>query len=122
MISDKGSLWSSYSGTLKNNVEKLNEIESIRGKRFFGPSKMSLINLIIHSFSIIAVFKFQVFLRSIILIMALFLINKFLGNITFVFQILLVIFNVAIFVISKRESYQKLINSENNLDNVNIIT
>ena len=49
-------------------------------------------------------------------------INKFLGNITFVFQILLVIFNVAIFVISKRESYQKLINSENNLDNVNIIT
>ena len=122
LISDKGSLWSSYSGTLKNNVEKLNEIESIRGKRFFGPSKMSLINLIIHSFSIIAVFKFQVFLRSFILITALFLINKFLGNITFVFQILLVIFNVAIFVISKRESYQKLINSENNLDNVNIIT
>ena len=61
-IFNKASLWSSYSGTFKKNINDFNEINSTRGKRYFGPSKMSLYNLIIHSFSIIAVFKLQVFL------------------------------------------------------------
>ena len=51
------SLWSSYSGTVKKNLKHLNEIDSIRGLRYFGPSQMSLLKLLIHSFSIIAVFK-----------------------------------------------------------------
>ena len=122
LISDKGSLWSSYSGTIKNNLEKLNEIDSIRGKRFFGPSKMSLINLIIHSFSIIAVFKFQVFLRSLIILIVLLFMNKFLGNIIFAFQILILIFNVVIFIVSRRENKQELIDSEKNLEAINTIT
>ena len=42
----------------------LNEINSVRGLRYFGPSKMSFFNLAIHSLSIIAVFKNQVFFRS----------------------------------------------------------
>ncbi len=122
LISDKGSLWSSYSGTVKNNLEKLNEIESIRGKRFFGPSKMSLINLIIHSFSIIAVFKFQVLFRSSIIFIALLFMNKFLGDIIFVLQILIIIFNLAIFIVSRRENKQELIDSEKNLEAINTIT
>ena len=52
----------------KKNLQNLNEIESIRGSRYFGPSQMSLLNLLIHSFSIIAVFKYQVLIRSIIII------------------------------------------------------
>ena len=44
-------------------IENFNEIDSIRGVRYFGPSKMSLLKLIIHSFAIIAVFKFTVFFR-----------------------------------------------------------
>ena len=122
LISEKGSLWSSYSGTLKNNIEKLNEIDSIRGKRFFGPSKMSLTNLIIHSFSIIAVFKFQVFLRSSIILIVLLFMNKFLGDITFILQTLILIFNLAIFIVSRRENKQELTDSEKNLEAINIIT
>ena len=122
LISEKGSLWRSYSGTLKNNIENLNQIDSIRGKRFFGPSKMSLTNLIIHSFSIIAVFKFQVFLRSSIILIVLLFMNKFLGDITFILQTLILIFNLAIFIVSRRENKQELTDSEKNLEAINIIT
>ena len=45
----------------KKKYKNYNEIDSIRGIRYFGPSKMSLFNLVIHSFSIIAVFKYSVF-------------------------------------------------------------
>ena len=45
-ISSKASLWSSYSGTVKKYIKNLNEINSTRGLRYFGPSKMSLFNLI----------------------------------------------------------------------------
>ena len=72
IISSKASLWSSYSGTVKKYLKKFNEINSIRGMRYFGPSKMSLFKLIIHSFSIIAVFKYQVFFRSLIIILLLY--------------------------------------------------
>ena len=63
-LSNKASLWSSFSGTLKKYINPLNEINSIRGSRYFGPSKMSIFKLIIHSFAIIAVFKNTVFIRS----------------------------------------------------------
>ena len=62
ILSDKASLWSSFSGSLKKYISNYNEISSISGRRYFGPSKMSLFNLFLHSFSIIAVFKYQVFL------------------------------------------------------------
>jgi hypothetical protein len=77
-LSDKPSLWSSYSGSVKKNLIKLNEINSTRGMRYFGPSQMSLHNLAIHSFSIIAVFKYQVFLRSSFIIIILSYLNNFL--------------------------------------------
>ena len=54
-----GSITKDFDGNSKNN-----EIDSIRGSRYFGPSKMSLFNLAIHSLSIIGVFKYTVFLRS----------------------------------------------------------
>ena len=68
-LHSKASLWSSFSGSVKKNIKNpLNEINSIRGLRYFGPSQMSLFKLIIHSLSIIAVFKYQVFLRSTLMI------------------------------------------------------
>ena len=70
-LSSKASLWSSYSGTVKKYLKTLNEVDSIRGKRYFGPSKMSLFKLFIHSFSIIAVFKYQVLFRSAIIVIVL---------------------------------------------------
>ena len=48
-ISTKGSLWSSYSGTFKKYIKDFNMVDSIRGNRYVGPSKMSLYGLIILS-------------------------------------------------------------------------
>ena len=52
IISSKPSLWSSYSGTVKKFIKNFNEINSTRGLRYFGPSKMSFFKLLIHWLSI----------------------------------------------------------------------
>jgi glycosyltransferase involved in cell wall biosynthesis len=117
-LHSKASLWSSFSGSVKKHINSLNEINSIRGLRYFGPSQMSLFKLIIHSLSIIAVFKYQVFLRSTIMIITLAFLNSYLGNFSIVLQILIVIFNLIIFIISKREVKKDLINSHNNLGEI----
>ncbi len=117
-ISSEASLWSSYSGTIKKYLINFNSISSVRGKRYFGPSQMSLFKLIIHSFSIIAVFKFQVLLRVILLIIALFYLKTYLGIISFLLQILLIIFSIVIFIVSLREKKKELINSQDNLKNI----
>ena len=122
IISSKPSLWSSYSGTVKKNLSNLLEIDSIRGMRYFGPSKMSLFNLIIHSFSIIAVFKFNVFLRSVFIMLFLFLLKSYLGIFTLTITILLAIFNLTILIISFREQKEELLNSQENLENITNIS
>ena len=118
IISSKPSLWSSYSGTVKKNLSNLLEVNSIRGVRYFGPSKMSLFKLIIHSFSIIAVFKFNVFLRSIFVILLLFLLKSNLGIFALVTISLLAIFNLMILIVSFREKKEDLLNSQANLKNI----
>ena len=121
-LQSEPSLWSSYSGTVKKNLKQLSEINSIRGLRYFGPSQMSLLKLLIHSFSIIAVFKYQVFLRSTFLIIILAYLNLYFGNISIFFQILIILFNLIIFVVSLREKKQELLNSHNNLSSIKEIT
>ena len=121
ILSNKASLWSSYSGTVKKHIKKFNEIDSIRGKRYFGPSKMSIFNLIIHSFSIIAVFKYSVFIRSSFLIIFLSYLNNSIGVFSIFFQILIVVFNLMIFSVSFRENEKDLVNSNNDyLDKIEI--
>tara|TARA_E500000178_G_scaffold323436_1_gene349030 strand:- start:2771 stop:3643 length:873 start_codon:yes stop_codon:yes gene_type:complete len=114
-LHSKASLWSSYSGSVKKNIKSLQEINSIRGLRYFGPSQMSLFRLIIHSLSIIAVFKYNVFLRSTLLIIVLAYLNLHLGSLAIISQILIVIFNLLIFIVSLREKEKDLLNSHNNL-------
>ncbi len=114
---DKPSLWSSFSGTVKKYIPKLNEINSIRGQRYFGPSKMSIFNLIIHSFSIIAVFKNQVFLRSFFMIIVLYFLKSIIGPIAIILQILIVVFNLTILCVSFRENEKALLNSHLNVLN-----
>jgi len=121
-IYSEASLWSSFSGTIKKSIKELNEINSFRGLRYFGPSQMSLFKLLIHSFSIIAVFKYQVFLRSTFIIIALSYLNIYLGNFSILLQILIIIFNLLIFITSLRESEDDLINSHKNLRDIEIIT
>ena len=121
-IYSEASLWSSFSGTIKKNIKKINEINSFRGLRYFGPSQMSLFKLLIHSFSIIAVFKYQVFLRSTFMIIVLSYLNMYLGNFSILLQILIIIFNLLIFMTSLRENENDLINSHKNLRDIEIIT
>lgn len=115
---NKASLWSSYSGTFKKNINNFNEINSTRGKRYFGPSKMSLYNLIIHSFSIIAVFKLQVLIRSFFIIIILGYINKFFTLDLVFLQIPVILFCIIIFLVSLRENEKELLKSSENLINI----
>ena len=122
ILSDKASLWSSFSGTVKKNLKNLNEINSSRGVRYFGPSKMSIFNLLIHSFSIIAVFKYNVFLRSLFIVLLLYYLGNSLSVFSFFTQILIIIFNIIIFLVSFREKKDDLINSQDNLKSTKDIT
>ena len=121
ILSDKASLWSSFSGSVKKNLVSLNEVDSIRGPRYFGPSKMSFFNLAIHSFSIVAVFKYTVFLRSTFMIIILSFLLKIFGSIAIILQIFLVIFNLLVFIVSIRENEKALLASDNNILNINEI-
>ena len=122
ILSDKASLWSSFSGTVKKNLKNLNEINSSRGVRYFGPSKMSIFNLLIHSFSIIAVFKYNVFLRSLFIVLLLYFLGNSLSVFSFFTQILIIIFNIIILLVSFREKKDDLINSQDNLKSTKDIT
>ena len=118
VLSTKASLWSSFSGSFKKYIKKYNEIDSFRGQRYFGPSQMSFYKLIIHSFSIIAVFKYRVFFISFILFLIFQYMAIFTGINFYSFQIMLILFNLAIFIVSFRESEIELKNSESNVKNV----
>ncbi len=122
ILSTKASLWSSYSGTVKKCLKNLNEIESTRGKRYFGPSKMSIIKLLIHSFSIIAVFKIQALFRSALIILILSYSKPFLGTFTILIQMSLFLFIIIIFFVSLREKKDELYKSHENLKNIVEIT
>ncbi len=122
ILSTKASLWSSYSGSVKKNIVYLNEVNSQRGIRYFGPSQMSFFKLLVHSFSIIAVFKYFVLLRSIIFILLFFLLKSSLGKISFLFIFLIFLFNFLIFMTSLRESETELSKSQLNLKKITEIT
>ena len=122
ILSSKSSLWSSFSGSLRYHIKELNSVNSIRGLRYVGPSKMSLFNLVVHSFSIIAVFKKTVFLRSAILIIVASYFSSKYGIAVISAQILLVIFNLVIFIVSLRENKKSLLNSSLNESSSNLYT
>ncbi len=122
ILSTKASLWSSYSGSVKKNIVYLNEVKSQRGIRYFGPSQMSFFKLLVHSFSIIAVFKYFVLLRSIVFILLFFLLRSSLGKISILFIFLILLFNFLIFMTSLRESETELLKSQLNLKNITEIT
>ena len=122
MIIQEPTIISNYSGTLKNKIKKLGNIDCIRGTRYFGPSKMPLFKLIIHSFSIIAVFKMNVFLRSALLLVLLTYLYPYIGIVSPLLQIFLVIFNIIIFLISKKSNEEKLKDLDAELKDTNLIT
>tara|TARA_B100000945_G_scaffold293524_1_gene269518 strand:+ start:1622 stop:2491 length:870 start_codon:yes stop_codon:yes gene_type:complete len=118
MINDKA-LWSSFSGTLTKLEKDRSSVPSIRGTRYFGPSKMSFKNLIIHSLAIISVFKLNVLIRSILFMLVyIFLIHQNISIIMLVPVPLVVLLIVLTFIISKRENLEELNNSLLNISNI----
>ena len=116
IISLKESLWGNYSGTVKKFISKLDNIPCIRGVRYVQPSKMSFIKLVIHSFSILAVFKYQVLLRSIVFSVILLMLAPNL--ITNFIIICLIVFTTCVFILSRRENIEGLKNSENQIADI----
>ncbi len=118
MINEK-STWSSFSGALAKVEKEKSMIPSTRGSRYFEPSKMSLINLVKHSLSIIAVFKAAVLIRSIFfLIIYFFLIFSNISIITIVPILFIVLMNFLTFKLSKRESLSDFNNALLNISDI----
>ncbi len=115
-MTNEKATWSSFSGAL-SKISKLKiGIPSERGTRYFGPSKMSFKNLIIHSLAIIAVFKFTVLFRStLFFLIYFFLIHKNISVITLVPLFLIIIFNLFVFLTSNRENLENYRKSNQNI-------
>ena len=121
MINDKAT-WSSFSGALTKLEKDRSTVPSIRGQRYFGPSKMSFKNLIIHSLAIISVFKINVLIRSILfLLVYMFLIHQNISAIMLIPVPLVILLLVLVFSISKRENLEMLNISLSNIFNIDNI-
>ena len=118
MINEKAT-WNSFSGALTKVEKNKSAIPSVRGMRYFGPSKMSFVNLIKHSFSIISVFRINVLIRSILfLIIYSFLILNNISIVTLIPIPVILILNVLIFRLAKRENIEEYKNCLNNIEHV----
>ena len=121
LIQEKAT-WSSFSGSLAKNEIDLIKSPSIRGSRYFGPSKMGFINLINHSLAIIAVFKTGVIFRSIAFYaIYLIIIAEYISVITAIPLALIIIFGLIILKISGRENMNEFNNSLTNISDIDIL-
>jgi polyisoprenyl-phosphate glycosyltransferase len=113
------STWSSFSGSLAKIVKDRKSISSERGKRYFGPSKMSFMNLLKHSFSIMAVFKTTLLIRSILFLIAyLFLMIGKISVITLIPVIGVIVMMLTVIILSKRENMTEFDNSLANIKEI----
>ena len=121
MITEKAT-WNSFSGSLKKIERNLVSIPSVRGKRYFGPSKMSFYNLIKHSLSIISVFRKTFLIRSaLFIILYILLIKSYASVITAIPIICLLVAVYLISNLSLRENLDEFKNSLKQIKNIDII-
>ena len=114
--------WSSFSGSLAKIAKEKNSIPSERGKRYFGPSKMSFMNLLKHSLSIIAVFKTTLLIRSILFLIAyLFLMIGKISVITIIPVVAVIVMMLSVFILSKRENMSEYNSSLENIESIDKI-
>ncbi len=121
MVNEKAT-WNSFSGSLCKVSKNRKSISSIRGLRYFGPSKMSFSNLIKHSLSIISVFKFTWLTRSVIfLLIYCYFISNFISIITLIPVVVIIVLNGMIFTLAARENLDEYKNSLSNISNIDTI-
>ena len=114
--------WNSFSGSVAKTEKNRKSIPSERGTRYFGPSKMSFVNLLKHSLSIIAVFKTTLLIRSILFLIAyLFLMIGKISVITLIPVIGAVIMMFSVVILSKRENKLEFDKSLENIESINKI-
>ena len=115
-------IWSSFSGSVTKVISDRVSVPSIRGQRYFGPSQMNLFNLLIHSFSIIAVFRGVVIIRSVLfLFIYLFFVLNSLSIITLFPVLILLVFLLLIFKVSSRENIEELNHSLKNIRSIDVL-
>jgi glycosyltransferase involved in cell wall biosynthesis len=108
--------WSSFSGSLAKIAKDRKPIPSERGIRYFGPSKMSFINLLKHSLSIISVFRTTLLIRSVLFLIAyLFLVIGKISVITLIPVIGVVVMTISVIIVSNRENMSEFNNSLENI-------
>ena len=121
MLNEKAT-WNSFSGSLKKIEKDFLIMPSIRGRRYFGPSKMSFLNLLKHSLSIISVFRKTVLIRSALFIVFYILLIK--SNASIVTSLPLVLLLIMIYSISNlalRENLEEFDKSLENIHNIDSI-
>jgi len=119
---NESATWSSFSGSLAKLAKNIKSIPSERGTRYFGPSKMSFINLLKHSLSIIAVFKSTLLIRSILFLIAyLFLVTGKISVITLIPVLGVIIMMVSVIILSKRENISEFNSSLENIESIDKI-
>jgi hypothetical protein len=118
-ITKEACIWSSFSGSVTKVISDRVSVPSIRGQRYFGPSQMNLFNLLIHSFSIVAVFRGSVIVRSVLfIIFYLFFVYNNLTIITLFPVLAVLIFLLLILKVSSRENIEELNKSLENIGSI----
>ena len=118
MINEKAT-WNSFSGSLSKIEKDLFSVPSIRGTRYFGPSKMSFFNLLKHSLSIMSVFRTSVLIRStLFIILYILLIKSYASLITSIPLILLLFMVYSISSLALRENIDEFNNSLKNIEDI----
>jgi len=118
MINEKAT-WNSFSGSLRKIENDLISTPSIRGLRYFGPSKMSFYNLFKHSLSIISVFKNTFLIRSALFIILYILLIK--SNASVITAIPLILLLVSVYLISNLALRENIDEFDKSLSNINDI-
>jgi len=121
LINEKAT-WNSFSGSLAKIEKNLFEIPSIRGDRYFGPSKMSFMNLLKHSLSIISVFKKTVLIRSaLFIVIYILLIKSYASILTSIPLVLLLAMIYSISALALRENMDEFDKALSNISNIDQI-
>ena len=118
MLNEKAT-WNSFSGSLKKLEKDLLPIPSVRGIRYFGPSKMSFFNLLKHSLSIISVFRKTVLIRSALFIVFYILLMQ--SNASIITSIPLILLLIMIYSISTLALRENMDEFDKSLENINNI-
>ena len=115
-------LWNSYSSSVVRTINDRTFIPSIRGTRYVLPSKMNITALVLHSFTIISVFRKLVIIRSIgFCLVYFFLIFNNISILTLIPILFLIVFVLTILKISMRANMEGLDKSLDNIGSIDIL-